>query len=72
MRNGCEINKDGFNSTVNLLKTKKEELEHVKKNKVVLLERASRAYARERRALQRALDEEEGFYFTSSLNLAKV
>ena len=31
-----------INSTVNLLKTKKEELEHVKKNKVVLLERASR------------------------------
>ena len=48
-----------INSTVNLLKTKKEELEHVKKNEVVLLERASRASARERRALQRALDEEE-------------
>ena len=39
---------------------------------MVLLERASRASARERRALQRALDEEEGFYFTSSLNRAKV
>ena len=56
---GCVILKD-TGGVINELKTKKEMLGQIEK-KTVVLERASRASPRDRRELQRALDENEAF-----------